>query len=111
MRLNYLLHTYHLAAYFKIFIMANYSIKAGDTLFEIAKSHSITLDALQAVNPGLNPTMLHVGQVIHLPSAGGSGSQPLPPAGGIPDANGGSNGGGDYVSYGGPASNFPHPST
>ncbi len=111
MRPNYLLHIYHLVAYFKTFTMANYSIKAGDTLFEIAKSHNITLDALQAANPGLNPTMLHVDQVIHLPSAGGSGSQSPPPAGGIPGANGGSNGGGGYVPYGGPASNFPHSST
>lgn len=56
--------------------MANYTIKAGDTLFEIAKSHNITLAALQAANPGLNPTTLHVGQVIHLPGGGSSGPHP-----------------------------------
>lgn len=74
----------------------SYTIKAGDTLFSIAQAHGITLAALEAANPGVDPTKLQVGQVINLP--GGSGSAP-PPSGGT-----------GYVNYSGPASNFPDPS-
>jgi LysM repeat protein len=73
----------------------SYTVKAGDTLFSIAQSHGISLEKLQAANPGVDPTKLQVGQVLKLPSSGGSGS-PQPPKGG----NG-------YVQYSGPASHFP----
>ncbi|KAL8713118.1 MAG: hypothetical protein Q9220_002639 [cf. Caloplaca sp. 1 TL-2023] len=92
--------------------MANYTIKSGDTLFEIAKAHNTTVAALEAANPGIKPTALQVGQVIHLP---GGGAPHKPPTGGpkggnghIVGATGGTNGGGGYVNYSGPASAFPH---
>lgn len=45
-----------------------YTVKAGDTLYRIAKTKKINLDALQAVNPKLKlSSALQVGQVIQLP--------------------------------------------
>lgn len=86
--------------------MSTYTIKSGDTFFAIAQRLGIPVSALEAANPGVNPTTLKVGQVINLPGGGDGGH----PSGGIPGSQGGSNGGGPYVQYGGPASNFPHPS-
>lgn len=46
----------------------SYTVKAGDTLYRIANTKKINLDALQAVNPKLNfSAALRVGQVIRLP--------------------------------------------
>lgn len=96
--------------------MSTYTIRNGDTLFEIAKHHGISLGALEAANPGVNPKTLQVGQVIHIPKHGGGGSPPPPHHGGggggaehgkVVGAHGGSNGGGGYVNYSGPASAFP----
>ncbi|KAG8162712.1 hypothetical protein KVR01_007190 [Diaporthe batatas] len=67
----------------------SYTVKAGDTLFAIAQSHGITLEKLQAANPGVDPRALQVGQVLKLPSSGSPSK------------------GNGYVDYGGPASNFP----
>lgn len=86
--------------------MTKYTIKGGDTFFAIAERLGISVDALQAANPGVNPTALKVGQVINLPGAPAG----HPPSDGIPGSHGGTNGGGAYVQYGGPASNFPKPS-
>ena len=85
--------------------MGTYTIKAGDTFFAIAKRLGISVEALQAANPGVNPTKLQVGQIIKLPGHGPAGPPSSP--GGIPGSHGGTNGGGAYVQYGGPASNFP----
>lgn len=94
--------------------MSTYTIKQGDTLFEIAKKSNISLKELEAANPGLEPKNLHVGQVIKLPgknkdggNKGGNHGGPQNPPKGIPGSHGGANGGGNYVNYHGPASNFP----
>ncbi|KAI3394136.1 hypothetical protein diail_3189 [Diaporthe ilicicola] len=80
----------------------SYTVKKGDTLFSIAQSHGISLEKLEAANPGVDAKNLQIGQVLHLPSSGsGSGSG----SGGAPPSKG--NG---YVNYSGPASNFPNPS-
>jgi LysM repeat protein len=42
-------------------------IRAGDTLFSIARRLGTTVAALLAVNPGIDPNNLQVGQVICLP--------------------------------------------
>ncbi|KAL9005515.1 MAG: hypothetical protein Q9188_001717 [Gyalolechia gomerana] len=93
----------------------SYTIKSGDTFWAIAQHLGISVDALQAANPGVNPTALQVGQVIHVP--GPNGGSPPPKQGGgaggnghIVGAHGGSNGGGGYVEYSGPASAYPNPS-
>lgn len=70
----------------------SYTVKAGDTLFAIAQSHGISLEKLQAANPGVDAKNLQVGQVLKLPSSG------------TPSKGNG------YVQYGGPASNFPNSS-
>jgi uncharacterized protein YkwD len=51
--------------------MSKYTIKGGDTFFEIAKRLGISVGALQAANPGVSASALQVGQVINLP--GGTG--------------------------------------
>jgi LysM repeat protein len=84
--------------------MSTYTIKQGDTLFEIAKTFNIALKDLEAANPGVDPRNLKIGQVIRLPGA------PQNTPNGIPGSQGGTNGGGNYVHYHGPASNFPNPS-
>jgi LysM repeat protein len=51
-----------------------YTIKAGDTFYNIARTFGISLDALLAANPGVNPNRLYIGQVICVPH-----STPTPP--------------------------------
>ncbi|ATW24442.1 LysM peptidoglycan-binding domain-containing protein [Candidatus Formimonas warabiya] len=50
-----------------------YTIRSGDTLVVIAQRFGVTLQALLAANPGINPRMLRVGQVICLPTSAGGG--------------------------------------
>ena len=42
-------------------------VKAGETLAGIARKQGVTLPALQAANPGVNPKKLRVGQSLNLP--------------------------------------------
>ncbi|KAL8975986.1 MAG: hypothetical protein Q9205_007923, partial [Flavoplaca limonia] len=98
----------------------SYTIQSGDTFWAIAQKLGISVDALQAANPGVNPSLLQIGQTINLPGGGnnnnnnnGSDKPPPPPSGGngsIVGATGGSNGGGDFIPYSGPASAYPDPS-
>lgn len=46
---------------------SRYTIRAGDTLSQIAESFRISLDSLLAANPGLNPAALRVGEEIQVP--------------------------------------------
>lgn len=46
-----------------------YSIVAGDTLSKIAERKGVSLDALLAANPGIQPAALTIGQTITIPSA------------------------------------------
>jgi len=45
-----------------------YTVKAGDSFFLIARTFGISLDALLAANPGVNPDRLFIGQVICIPT-------------------------------------------
>ena len=49
--------------------MSAYEIKKGDTLSKIAKSHGVTVAAIQHVNKSLikDPNKISVGWVIHIP--------------------------------------------
>lgn len=78
----------------------SYTIKSGDTFWSIAQAHGTSVGAIEAANPGVNPSSLQVGQVIHLPGGGNNS----------PSHDGPSVGGG-YVPYSGPASNFPNPNS
>ena len=90
-----------------------YRVEKGDTLSAIAATHRTSLEEIEKANQGLNPDKIQVGQIINLPQGdaphhGGPETQhPLQPNGSIPGSTGGSNGGGGYVNYSGPASNFP----
>lgn len=48
--------------------VALYNIRAGDTVSEIAKRFKISQSDIQAVNPGLHPDRLQVGQSLKLPN-------------------------------------------
>jgi LysM repeat protein len=48
---------------------AEYVVVKGDTLAKIAKKSGVTLKALQAANPGVEPTKLKVGQKLSVPAS------------------------------------------
>jgi len=43
-----------------------YVVLSGDTLGSIAEKHSTTVDELMTLNPGIDPTALHIGQRIRV---------------------------------------------
>jgi LysM repeat protein len=45
-----------------------YTVAAGDNLSAIARKFGVTLDAIQAENPGVEPRSLKVGQKLRIPS-------------------------------------------
>ncbi|MTI83346.1 MAG: DUF3794 domain-containing protein [Firmicutes bacterium] len=45
----------------------DYTIRQGDTLFELAQRYSTTVNAIIAANPGVNPQNLKVGDTITIP--------------------------------------------
>ena len=45
-----------------------YTIKAGDTIWNLASRYNTTVQAIMAINPGINPNALRIGQVICIPS-------------------------------------------
>ena len=55
-----------------------YTIKAGDTYFSLASRFGITVEALVAANPGVDPNALRVGQQICIPPS----TTPVPCPGG-----------------------------
>ncbi len=48
---------------------SEYTIRAGDTFFSIARRFNISVDALMRANPGVDPDRLQIGQVICVPGA------------------------------------------
>ncbi len=51
-----------------------YTVKWGDWLNKIAAEHGVTVQAILAANPGLDPNLIYPGQVINLPTGDGSSS-------------------------------------
>ena len=45
-----------------------YTVQAGDTLFSIAQRFGVTVDAIIAANPGIDPNRLVIGQQICIPA-------------------------------------------
>jgi Tfp pilus assembly protein FimV len=45
-----------------------YVIRSGDTLDGVALTYHTTVERLRALNPGVDPTALHVGQRIRVPA-------------------------------------------
>lgn len=58
-----------------------YTVRANDTLWDIAMGHGISVAQLTAANPGVNPGALRPGQTLSLPS---SESTPEPAPTGAP---------------------------
>lgn len=46
--------------------LLNYTVQRGDSLWQIASTHGMTVDTLSKANPGVNPAALQPGQVISL---------------------------------------------
>lgn len=53
-----------------------YTIKSGDTLYELARRNGTTVQAITSINPGINPNNLRIGQVVCIPGA--VPPQPIP---------------------------------
>lgn len=49
--------------------VSSYQVRSGDTLSEIARDNGISLSALMAQNPGLDPARLRVGKELRIPGA------------------------------------------
>ena len=47
----------------------SYTIRSGDTLYTIARRFNVTVAAIMAANPGIDPMSLRVGQIICIPAA------------------------------------------
>lgn len=58
----------HKPAAQKILTPRTHRVARGETLASIARSHGISLAALEAANPGVNPKKLRSGQVLDLPA-------------------------------------------
>jgi peptidoglycan endopeptidase LytF len=46
-----------------------YTVQAGDTLWELANEYDTTIEDIMASNPGIDPDDLQVGQLIFIPDA------------------------------------------
>jgi LysM repeat protein len=44
-------------------------IKTGDTLYKLSQIYNVSVDAIIEANPGINPNMLMIGQIICIPIA------------------------------------------
>ena len=49
-----------------------YVVVKGDSLWKIAKKNGVTVKAIEAANPGVNPSKLKVGQKLSIPGATGA---------------------------------------
>ena len=46
-----------------------YTVKSGDTMYQISRAFQVSLDSLIAANPQIsNPDFIQVGQVINIPN-------------------------------------------
>lgn len=55
-----------------------YTVQRGDTPQRIADKFGISVDALLAANPGINPRALQIGQTLTIPPRQGANGEPLP---------------------------------
>ncbi len=64
----------------------DYTVRKGDTLWDIARSHGVSLQSLIAANPQIkNPNLIYPGDKVHIPGGGNSagGSSGAPSTGGV----------------------------
>lgn len=57
-----------------------YKVQWGDWLRKIAEKHGVTVEALIAANPGINPNVIYPGQTLNIPAPG---SAPATPSGSV----------------------------
>jgi LysM repeat protein len=67
---------------------SDYVIVAGDTLAKIAKAHGVSLKALEAANPGVDPKKLKIKQKLVIPAPTPSTGTATATAAGTPDTGG-----------------------
>jgi LysM repeat protein len=48
---------------------SEYTIRAGDTYFSLARRFNVSVQAIMDANPGVDPDALQIGQVICIPQA------------------------------------------
>lgn len=58
-----------------------YTVQRGDWIYAIARRFGVTVPALLAANPGINPNFVFPGQVLSIPGSGGTTPPPPGPAG------------------------------
>lgn len=58
-----------------------YTGQRGDWFYAIARKFGVSVAALQAANPGVNPNMVYPGQVLNIPSSGPTLPAPVPTPG------------------------------
>ncbi|NMB46740.1 MAG: LysM peptidoglycan-binding domain-containing protein [Firmicutes bacterium] len=46
-----------------------YTVRSGDTMFAIAQAQGVSLEALRAANPAVDPNQLSIGQLLCIPTA------------------------------------------
>ena len=46
-----------------------YTVRSGDTMFSIARAQGVSLSALEAANPAVDPNRLSIGQLLCIPTA------------------------------------------
>lgn len=63
-----------------------HTIRAGDTLYMLARQYQITLDALMKANPDLDPYNLRVGMELCIPVQGGGSSMNMMQMDSTPEA-------------------------
>ncbi|OJF04060.1 hypothetical protein BKY29_02875 [Weissella confusa] len=54
-----------------------YTIKDGDTLGQLAAQYGVSVEAIQALNPGVDVTMLQIGHTVFIPAAGATIATPV----------------------------------
>jgi LysM repeat protein len=57
---------------------STYKVSKGDTFYDIAKMHKISLATLSSANPGVNPSKLKIGQTLNLTSSASKPSTSSP---------------------------------
>jgi LysM repeat protein len=53
-----------------------YTVAKGDSFYTIAKKFGVTIKAIEAANPGIEPTKLQIGQKLQIPAAPGTAAEP-----------------------------------
>lgn len=47
-----------------------YSVKAGDTLYDVAQEYGVSVSSIMSLNPGVDSRNLHAGETIKMPAKG-----------------------------------------